>query len=133
MDFKLKKLLERAQGMSPKTAAILHVVKTNSKGEVVSDEEITGVSITNGVLRNSIRAEEIAIARAIAKGYTTEDMQSLHIMISTSSLSDFKYMKRAIIIEHMKDNKEITLMTRYGKVGHLTVHELKSDILGKIE
>lgn len=133
MEYKLKKLLLKARGASPKTSAILLVEKEDSKGNVLKTEEIEGVSISNACLRDTIRAEEIAIARAIAKGYKMDDLTKLYIMTSSSSISDLKYLKKAIITKHMKDSKEVEIMTKYGKSGILKVSDLKSDILDKVE
>ena len=56
-----------------------------------------GVEVKNNILRNTIYAEEAAIANAVSHGYRKGDLESLYIMTSSKNINDLKNLNKNII------------------------------------
>lgn len=86
-----------------------------------------GVSIKNAIFRDTIYAEQAAIARAVTLGYRYKDFDTLYLMVSTNDLNDLKYINKDMILEFFEPDKEIFLYNikrevRVIKVGNLINH-----------
>ena len=86
-----------------------------------------GVSIKNAIFRDTIYAEQAAIARAVTLGYRYTDFDTLYLMVSTNDLNDLKYINKDMILEFFEPDKEIFLYNikrevRVIKVGNLINH-----------
>ena len=83
-----------------------------------------GATVKNSIFRDSIYAEQIAIARAITSGYKYGDFDSIYIMVGTKDISDLKYINRDIILEFFEPDAHVYLYDlnrneRILKVGNL--------------
>ena len=92
--------------------------------EMKDGKKFSGVTIKNAIFRDGIYAEQIAIARAIAKGYKKGDFERIYIMVSTNEISDLKYLDEYVITEFFEPEKCVILYTldeenRVLKVGNL--------------
>lgn len=86
-----------------------------------------GVSVKNAIFRDTIYAEQAAIARAVTLGYRYKDFDTLYLMVSTNDLNDLKYINKDMILEFFEPNREIFLYNikrevRVIKVGNLISH-----------
>lgn len=83
-----------------------------------------GVEIKNDIFRNTIYAEESALANAVSHGYTKKDFESLYIMTSSKNINDLKNINKNMICEFMENDCIIYLYNinreeRIIKVGNL--------------
>lgn len=83
-----------------------------------------GVTVKNRIFRDAIFAEQAAIARAVAAGYTYGDFEAIYIMVSTKNIGDLKYINKDIILEFFEPDKCVYLYDlnrneRIMKVGNL--------------
>ncbi len=83
-----------------------------------------GVTVKNAIFRDGIYAEQIAIARAVTKGYKKGDFDKIYMMVGSNNINDLKYLNRSIITEFFEPEKSIILYTldetnRVLKVGNL--------------
>lgn len=83
-----------------------------------------GVTVKNAIFRDGIYAEQIAIARAVTKGYKYGDFDKLYLMVGTENISDLKYLNERVITEFFEPEKSVILYTlnednRVLKVGNL--------------
>ena len=83
-----------------------------------------GVTIKNDIFRDAIYAEQVAIARGIAKGYKYGDFDAIYLMVGTKNINDFKYLNRDMILEFFEPDRHIYLYDlnrneRILKVGNL--------------
>lgn len=86
-----------------------------------------GVSVKNAIFRDTIYAEQAAIARAVTLGYRYKDFDTLYLMVSTNDLNDLKYINKDMILEFFEPDREIYLYNikrevRVIKVGNLISH-----------
>lgn len=86
-----------------------------------------GVSVKNAIFRDTIYAEQAAIARAVTLGYRYKDFDTLYLMVSTNDLNDLKYINKDMILEFFEPDREIFLYNikrevRVIKVGNLISH-----------
>lgn len=86
-----------------------------------------GVSVKNAIFRDTIYAEQAAIARAVTLGYRYKDFDTLYLMVSTNDLNDLKYINKDMILEFFEPDREIFLYNikrevRIIKVGNLISH-----------
>lgn len=92
--------------------------------EMKDGTRFSGVTIKNAIYRDGIYAEQIAIARAITKGYRKGDFERIYIMVGTNNISDLKYLDEFVITEFFEPEKTVILYTldeenRVLKVGNL--------------
>ena len=83
-----------------------------------------GVIVKNDIFRDAIYAEQIAIARAVTKGYKYGDFDSIYLMVGTKNINDFKYLNKDMILEFFEPDKHVYLYDlnrneRILKVGNL--------------
>ena len=113
----LKELLSNSYSpYSEKCYASIVVMKDGSK--------FKGVTIKNAIFRDSIYAEQIAIASAVTRGYKYGDFQTIYIMVGTNDIKDLKYLNERVITEFFEPEKSVILYTlneenRVLKVGNL--------------
>lgn len=86
-----------------------------------------GVSVKNAIFRDTIYAEQAAIARAVTLGYRYKDFDTLYLMVSTNDLNDLKYINKDMILEFFEPDREIFLYNikrevRVIKIGNLISH-----------
>lgn len=86
-----------------------------------------GISVKNAIFRDTIYAEQAAIARAVTLGYRYKDFDTLYLMVSTNDLNDLKYINKDMILEFFEPDREIFLYNikrevRVIKVGNLISH-----------
>lgn len=84
----------------------------------------SGVTVKNATFRDGIYAEQIAIGRAVTKGYKKGDFEKIYIMVGTNNISDLKYLDEFVITEFFEPEKTVILYTldeesRVLKVGNL--------------
>lgn len=83
-----------------------------------------GVTVKNSIFRDSIFAESVAIARAVASGYKFKDFEAIYIMVGSHNINDLKYLNKDVITEFFEADKEVILYDlnrnmRIIKVGNL--------------
>ena len=83
-----------------------------------------GVTIKNDIFRDAIYAEQVAIAKAVTKGYKYGDFDAIYLMVGTKNINDFKYLNRDMILEFFEPDKHVYLYDlnrneRILKVGNL--------------
>ena len=84
----------------------------------------SGVTVKNAIYRDTIYAEQVAIARAVTEGYKYGDFEKLYLMVGSDDIKDFKYLNNRVITEFFEPFKSIILYTlnedkRVLKVGNL--------------
>ena len=90
--------------------------------------EFYGVNVKNSVFRDTIYAEQSAIAQAITSGYKKGDFERIYLMVGSESISDLKYLNRAVISEFFEGNCEVVCMNLFGQEVVLPVNDLYSSI-----
>lgn len=90
--------------------------------------EFFGVNVKNSVFRDAIYAEQSAIGQAVTSGYKKGDFEKIYLMVGSASISDLKYLDRAVICEFFEDNKEVVCMNLFGQGVTLEVTNLYSSI-----
>lgn len=90
--------------------------------------EFYGVNVKNAVFRDAILAEQSAIAQAVTSGYKKGDFEKLYLMVGSASVSDLKYLNRAVICEFFEEDKEVVCMNLFGQGVTLTVSNLYASI-----
>lgn len=90
--------------------------------------EFYGVNVKNSVFRDAIYAEQSAIAQAITSGYKKGDFEKLYLMVGSASISDLKYLNRAVIAEFFEGDKEVVCMNLFGQEVVLQVSNLYSAV-----
>jgi len=90
--------------------------------------EFFGVNVKNSVFRDAIYAEQSAIGQAVTSGYKKGDFEKIYLMVGSASISDLKYLDRAVICEFFEDNKEVVCMNLFGQGVTLEVANLYSSI-----
>ena len=90
--------------------------------------EFYGVNVKNAVFRDAILAEQSAIAQAVTSGYKKGDFEKIYLMVGSASVSDLKYLNRAVICEFFEEDKEVVCMNLFGQGVTLTVSNLYASI-----
>lgn len=90
--------------------------------------EFFGVNVKNSVFRDAIYAEQSAIGQAVTSGYKKGDFEKIYLMVGSASVSDLKYLDRAVICEFFEDNKEVVCMNLFGQGITLEVANLYSSV-----
>ena len=92
--------------------------------EMNNGELFKGVNVKNSVFRDSIYAEQLAIAQAITAGYKKGDFKSLHLMVGSNDFNEFRYLSEETIKEFFDDEDEIFLYNLKGEVKKIKVKNL---------
>lgn len=92
--------------------------------EMKDGTTFNGVTVKNATYRDGIYSEQIAIARAITKGYKKGDFERIYIMVGSKNIGDLKHLNENIITEFFEPEKTVILYTldeesRVLKVGNL--------------
>lgn len=87
-----------------------------------------GVTVKNGIYRDGIYAEQIAIASAITKGYKYGDFETIYIMVGSNDIRDLRYLNERVITEFFEPEKSVILYTMDGDNRVLKVGNLYSNI-----
>ena len=90
--------------------------------------EFYGVNVKNSVFRDAIYAEQSAIGQAVTSGYKKGDFEKIYLMVGSASVSDLKYLDRAVICEFFEDEKEVVCMNLFGQGVTLEVANLYSSV-----
>ncbi len=90
--------------------------------------EFFGVNVKNSVFRDAIYAEQSAIGQAVTSGYKKGDFEKIYLMVGSASVSDLKYLDRAVICEFFEDDKEVVCMNLFGQGVTLEVANLYSSV-----
>lgn len=92
---------------------------------LTNDNQVfTGVSIKNPVFRDCITAEQAALGKAITKGYKTDNIKEIYIMVNKVSFKYFNYINNEFITELMAEDKKVTLINIVGEEKNLKVKDL---------
>lgn len=83
-----------------------------------------GVLVENNIYKNYIYAEEAAISNAISHGYQKGELDSLYLLVSSTSLNDLKNLNKNMINEFFEADAKVYLYdinrnSRVIKVGNL--------------
>ena len=90
--------------------------------------EFFGVNVKNSVFRDAIYAEQSAICQAVTSGYKKGDFEKIYLMVGSASISDLKYLDRAVICEFFEESKDVVCMNLFGQGVTLEVANLYSSI-----
>lgn len=90
--------------------------------------EFFGVNVKNSVFRDAIYAEQSAIGQAVTSGYKKGDFEKIYLMVGSASVSDLKYLDRAVICEFFEEEKEVVCMNLFGQGVTLEVANLYSSV-----
>ena len=90
--------------------------------------EFYGVNVKNSVFRDAIYAEQSAIAQAITTGYKKGDFEKIYLMVGSASISDLKYLNRAVISEFFESDKDVICMNLFGQEVIMKVNNLYSAV-----
>lgn len=87
-----------------------------------------GVTVKNATYRDGLYAEQIAIARAVTKGYKYGDFEKIYLMVGSNNISDLKYLNERVITEFFEPMKSVILYTLDGNNRVLKVGNLYNNI-----
>jgi len=90
--------------------------------------EFHGVNVKNSVFRDTIYAEQSAIAQAVTSGYKKGDFEKIYLMVGSGNISDLKYLNRAVISEFFDGKCEVVCMNLFGQEIILEVNNLYSAV-----
>ena len=90
--------------------------------------EFSSINIKNAVFRDTICAEQGAIAQAVTKGYKKGDFDKIYVMVGSERLSDLKYLNRAVISEFFEPQRDVICMNLFGEGVILKVDNLYSSV-----
>lgn len=113
----LKKIIENSY--SPyskfKTAAIV---------KMTNGQEFIGVNVENASFKNGLCAEQVAIAAAIAEGYSKPDFKELHVLGATESITYPCFLCRQLLLEFFDLDKKVFAYNTKGEVNELKISDL---------
>jgi len=89
-----------------------------------NNQEFIGVNVENASFKNGLCAEQVAIASAIAEGYTKGDFKELHVMGSSNQITYPCYLCRQLLVEFFNESDKIICYNKKGKTKEFTVGEL---------
>lgn len=98
-----------------KTAAI---IKTKS------GQEFIGVNVENASFKNGLCAEQVAVAAAVAEGYSKPDFEELHVLGESDSFTYPCFLCRQLLLEFFDLDKMVYIYKESGEVRKLSVSEL---------
>ncbi|MDD2238306.1 MAG: cytidine deaminase [Bacilli bacterium] len=87
-------------------------------------QEFIGVNVENASFKNGLCAEQVAIAAAIAEGYSKEDFDEIHIYGDTNSFTYPCFLCRQLLLEFFDLNKQVYIYKKTDDTKVLTVNEL---------
>jgi len=88
------------------------------------NSEFTGVNVENASFKSGLCAEQVAIAAAIAEGYSKKDFKELHVMGSGDSFTYPCFLCRQLLIEFFKLDSKIYCYNSKGEIKLFTVSQL---------
>lgn len=99
---------------------------------VVMKDGVTfeGVNLKNAIFRDSIYAEQAAIAQAVTHGYKKGDFEKIYIMVGSNDFKDLEHLSFSVIQEWFEPDKEVVCMIVSGeaitiKVKYIYTYALK--------
>lgn len=99
--------------------------------EMKNGEMFKGVNVKNSVFRDTIYAEQAAIAQAVTSGYKKDDFFSIHIMVGSKDFNEFRYLSEETITEFFDSNCEVHLYNILGEERIISVKNLVNHIYAK--
>lgn len=94
------------------------IVKMNN------NQEFIGVNVENPSFKNGLCAEQVAIAGAIAEGYTKGDFKEIHVMGSSKTICMPCYLCRQLLVEFFSENAKVFCYNKKGEFREFLVSEL---------
>lgn len=98
-----------------KTAAII---------KMADGQEFIGVNVENASFKNGLCAEQVAIAAAVAEGYSKADFSELHVIGESEKITFPCYLCRQLLVEFFDKESKIFSYNNKGDVTMLKVSEL---------
>ncbi len=87
-------------------------------------QEFIGVNVENASFKNGLCSEQVAIAAAIAEGYSKADFEELHIYSESNKFSYPCFLCRQLLLEFFGLDKFIYVYKKDGKFLKLSLKEL---------
>lgn len=113
----LKKLIDNSYCPISKFATSCILVCKNN-------QEFVGVNVENHSFKSGLCAEQVAIASAIAEGYSGEDFKELYVLGSGKSICTPCFLCRQVIFEFFKEDAKIICYDRKGNKEEYLVSDL---------
>ncbi len=112
----LEKIIENSYSPYSKyqTAAI---VKMNN------GQEFIGVNVENASFKNGLCAEQVAIAAAVAEGYSKLDFKELHVMGASEKFTYPCFLCRQLLVEFFDNNCEVFSYNNKGEIKQMKVND----------
>ena len=98
--------------------------KTACIVKMANGQEFIGVYVENASFKNGLCAEQVAIAAAIAEGYSKEDFDEIHIYGDTNNFTYPCFLCRQLLLEFFDFNKQVYIYKKTDDIKVLTVKEL---------
>jgi len=117
MKEKLEEILKNAYAPYSKYQ-VACIIKMNN------DEEYSGVNVEAGSLKSGLCAEQVAIAAAVAEGYSKSDFKELHVMGSGEKITFPCFLCRQLLLEFFSLDAQIYSYNKKGEVKIVSLKEL---------
>ena len=98
--------------------------KTSSIVKMKNGQEFIGVNVENASFKNGLCAEQVAIAAAVAEGYSKPDFEELHVYGISNSFTYPCFLCRQLLLEFFDLEKFVFIYKENGQVKKLKVSEL---------
>ena len=89
-----------------------------------NNQEFIGVNIENPSSKNGLCAEQVAIASAVAEGYSKDDFKEIHVLGSGKSYCMPCFLCRQLFIEFFNVTVPVYCYNNAGKVKKYLISEL---------
>lgn|SRR5574344_440661 len=89
-----------------------------------NNQEFIGVNIENASSKNGLCAEQVAIASAIAEGYTKGDFKEIHVMGSSKDYCLPCFLCRQLLVEFFHPTDKVYCYNKKGDVKEYMVSDL---------
>lgn len=88
------------------------------------DQEFVGVNVENSSFKSGLCAEQVAIASAVAEGYSKDDFKELHVMGSGNDYAYPCFLCRQLLVEFFKPDDKIVCYKQEGEAKIFDVAQL---------
>ena len=89
-----------------------------------NNQEFIGVNVENASFKSGLCAEQVAIAGAVADGYSKADFKELHVMGSSKAFSYPCFLCRQLLLEFFDPASAVYCYNEHGKCQKLSVADL---------
>ncbi len=98
--------------------------KTAAIVKMENGQEFIGVNVENASFKNGLCAEQVAVAAAVAEGYSKPDFKELHVYGLSDSFTYPCFLCRQLLLEFFDLEKNVYIYKKNGEKKELKVSEL---------